>query len=378
MYSCAEPTLGQYPADWAQEGPRVCLEGWLIHRPETVFPEAVADGAPPTTRAYEARSPYPLPNGTLYFPFGGLFSSTDTGQLREFLTFTAQRQDQDLASQELNHLLEWTVSQSGYAQWGIYVRVCGPTVVNSRGQQLLVIDEFEELTPPHERPPDPITVQGTLFRYTAPGTPNVWPALRGDDGSTWLVSSSRQFYTEGGYQFTQRWKAGTLTDGAEVSIHGYPLYDASPIQKLIPLDFTVFSRGEGEPDPGDIPFPDDPGPPPPHPEPPPFQPDPPPQAPPNGNGAPNGNGDLDDDVPPPNGAPPEDPDGELPPGYPPDGTGNGGPPPGNGEAPDGGGAAPPSTAGPRVRDLALASFVLFFLPSFLGDRGDKADWAMEG
>jgi hypothetical protein len=149
-----------------------------------------------------------------------------------------------------------------------YFKICGPTIIAHDGLPLIVIESWEPMTPPSLRPPDPITIAGTLTRYQEPGRAGTWPMVAG-----YVVSSSQRFPTDAGYDFTHKWNTGQITTGAELTIHGYPLTDASP-PKMVPISFTVNKQGTGAPDPGDIEFPDAPEPGAPPPPPPEYDPDP--------------------------------------------------------------------------------------------------------
>lgn len=273
------------------------------------------------------------PEETQFWPFGALV--TEDGH--DLVIHTALRQTVREERYEENgipvvragyfnteesHAFQSAVDASGYVAFGGYFRICGPVVQGADGIPQLVVQSFEGLTPPSARPPEPIEVRGTLERYMQPGVPIGWPMVAG-----WVVTSSRDWPTDAAYQFAQRWNAGTMPVGSEVRIVGYPRPDASPVKEIIPLDFTVLTRGEGEPDPRDVDLPEAaPAPPPDLPEPPPYDPDP------------------WDDIPRPEIDPKDwdlDGDGEdIEPGPPNGGGGGDLPGPVNGGAPPSGGGAP--------------------------------------
>ena len=122
----------------------------------------------------------------------------------------------------------------------------------------------------------------------------------------YLVTSSMKYPTDEGYTWNQAWNAGRLTTGAVVRIYGYP----TPIrgyQGIVPIDWTILEAGvpftEEQRDPWDVVLPEAP----------------------------------------PIGADPDEPGADL-------------------TQPPGGFRIPET-----VQNLALASFVLFFLPGLLGE-----------
>lgn len=213
-------------------------------------------------------------------------------------------------------VFEQITHRGGYLREGAdtYLQICGPTVEDAAGIKAVIIDSVELLTPPHLQPPEPIEIEGELTRFGLPGIKQVWPKV-----GERLVSSSAKWHTDEGYAFNRAWLDGDITTGAKLRIYGYPV-EIRGFPGIIPIEWRILSPGtpDDEPHPWDVPLPrtpaDLPGP-------------------------------IDKDD---QGAGPE---------HPAEGAG-------------------PFGLADGWQNVALASFVLFFLPGMLGDEG-AGGWALD-
>lgn len=260
--------------------------------------------------------------------------------------------DPDPAGAALMNLLA-----SGFQQSGKPFTVCGPTF-QFDGWPYVVVNSWDQGPDPAATAAPIIEVTGELSTWSPPGVSQVWPKV-----GPLVVSSSLNEQRSG--EFNSAWNENEIRPGDVLYIRGPEDYVRGS-RGIIPADWRVLERGGGPPvdDPGkvDLPeTPDDlPGP---------VDPDatwPPPDD------------DLDDGIEPDDlddGTEPDDLDDGTGPG---DGTGpddlddGTGPQVGTDGEPSNNGDQTPVTAGFKMAPLALASFLFFFLPGFIG-RG-KGEW----